>query len=374
MLRIALKTLAHDRGKLVASLAGVGFATMLVLVQVGLYMGFRQNASAMIRHVGGDVWVTPRSVEVIDNVDTLSAGSRALVAGHPCVERVRGHVQSYAPVRKASGAPDVAIVVGLDPSPGQLLPWSVSRGLPQDLRAPRRVSVDEGDLEKLEVRGDPLRASLVVANTSVRIAVLTRGIKGFTLAPFLFTDAVTARELTGLGAGRAHYWVVQARSPSCVGDLVRWVNQRPDLSAYTAAEFARITEDYWVSRSGVGGAFGFTALLGLFVGAVLVGQTLYAVTKEHLRELATLKAIGASGGEVAAFVAWQAGFLGAVGGAAGTAMAFGLQRALATMSLSVVLSPGVLALGGACVLAMCASASAWSVRAVLGVEAAEVFR
>ena len=50
----------------------------------------------------------------------------------------------------------------------------------------------------------------------------------------------------------------------------------------------------------------FSALLGLAVGAIVVGQTLFSLTEGRLRELATLKAMGASDREVLAFIGWQA--------------------------------------------------------------------
>ena len=67
--------------------------------------------------------------------------------------------------------------------------------------------------------------------------------------------------------------------------------------------------------SGAGAALAFSALFSLVIGIVIVGQTLYSITREHLKELATLKAMGASRGELVGFVSWQASFLALVGGA-----------------------------------------------------------
>ena len=139
-------------------------------------------------------------------------------------------------------------------------------------------------------------------------------------------------------------------------------------------DFREMTETYWVAGSGAGAALGFSALLGLVVGVVIVGQTLYAVTKEHMRELATLKAIGASPAEIVSFVAWQAAFLALVGGGLGLGMAFGVRNLAVDAGLTIVLSGPVLGVGCGAVLMMCAVASLWSVRAVLALEAAEVFR
>ena len=40
------------------------------------------------------------------------------------------------------------------------------------------------------------------------------------------------------------------------------------------------------------------AILGLIVGTVIVAQTLYSSTKDHLNEFATLRALGSSSGYI----------------------------------------------------------------------------
>ncbi|MCC6901529.1 MAG: ABC transporter permease [Polyangiaceae bacterium] len=374
MLRIALQSLAHDRGKLVASIAGVAFAATLVFAQVGLYAGFLQSSSAVIRHVGGDVWVMARGTVVVDNGERLSAGSREIAAAHPCVERVRGLVLSFQALRKPNGSLEAVQIVGFEPSPKQVLPWAMARGLPQDLHPPMRVAVDRLDVEKLAIEGDPIGAELGIGAESVRVAAVTDGIRAFTLAPYVFAELATARRLALLGADQAFYWVLDLARPECASEVVATVDRHPDLVARRTDDFREMTETYWVAGSGAGAALGFSALLGLVVGVVIVGQTLYAVTKEHLRELATLKAIGASPAEIVSFVAWQAAFLALVGGGLGLGMAFGVRNLAVDAGLTIVLSGPVLALGSAAVLLMCAVASLWSVRAVLALEAAEVFR
>src|SRR6185369_11588578 len=99
---------------------------------------------------------------------------------------------------------------------------------------------------------------------------------------------------------------------------------------HTTDEFRRITESYWVYGTGAGAALLFSAVFSLVVGAVVVGQTLFSITKEHLKELATLKALGASRAELSAFVAWQASVLAVLGGSAGAAMAWALRGVLSS--------------------------------------------
>src|SRR5262245_31307235 len=128
MFDVALLSLLHDRGKLAAAIAGVALAATLLLVQIGLFVAFLSTSSAIIRRIGGDVWVMARGTEVVDNGETLSAGSRAAIAARPCVRRVRGVVVSVATLRKPGGALDYLQLVGVERDQRPLVPWTLVRG------------------------------------------------------------------------------------------------------------------------------------------------------------------------------------------------------------------------------------------------------
>ena len=63
---LARKILLHDRIKFTVASAGVSISVLLVLVQIGLYFGFMQNASNLIDHASADVWVTGEASENFD--------------------------------------------------------------------------------------------------------------------------------------------------------------------------------------------------------------------------------------------------------------------------------------------------------------------
>ena len=216
-------------------------------------------------------------------------------------------------------------------------------------------------------------ATFEVAGQTLRVAGITHGIRSFTLSPFTFTDLGTARRLLGLGENEAHYWVLDVPDRACAAEVIAQVNAHPDLEALTTADFRARSEHRWVVGSGAGAALGFTALLGLIVGVVVVAQTLFTIAREHLRELGTLKALGALDRELVGFVAWQAAYLAVVGGLCGCALAFAVA-ALVSRFLLVLLPGSLLALGALVVVAMCALASVSSVRNVLRLEPAEVFK
>ncbi|WP_375772734.1 ABC transporter permease [Archangium gephyra] len=374
MRRIALITLTFERARFLAALVGITFATTLALVQMGLYMGFLENASAIIQHIGGDAWVMARGTMVAEYGEPLSAGTRAFVESQPCVREVRGVVVTYVPVRKETGTLDLSTLVGYEPPDGSAVPWELVRGLPQALDAPLRVAIDDGDIAHYGIQGDPLRASLEVSGQTVYVSGLSHGIRPFSLTPYVLTSFSNAQRLVGLQQDQTYYWVVDLENPGCTASFMQRIEAHPELQARTMEGFTRITQDYWVGRAGAGIALAFNALLGVLVGIVIVGQTLYSLVKDHVRELATLKAVGASSRELVGFVAWQTLLLGVLGGSAGTALSLLVRELTSGLGLRVVLSPGVLVLGLGAMVLMCVIASLTSVRTLLRLDATEVFK
>jgi putative ABC transport system permease protein len=135
-----------------------------------------------------------------------------------------------------------------------------------------------------------------------------------------------------------------------------------------------MTRRFWVESSGVGAVLELGALLSLVVGMVVIAQTLSAITRSHLRELGTLKALGATSAELIRFVAWQAALLAVVGGLLALGLAYLLRSWLLRMGLEIVLSAEVVAIGLTAIVAMCALASVGSMRTVLALDPAEVLR
>jgi putative ABC transport system permease protein len=375
MRRIAIRSLTHDRSKLVAAICGVAFAGLLVFLQTGLYAGFLDTSSSMISRMGGDVWVMPRGTEVMDSVETLSAGSRAFAEAQPCVARVRPLVFTWGFVRKTGGTRDNVRVVGVErAAPGApIVPWTLAEGLPSDIRPPMRVAVDAFDLGKLQIDGEPVGRKIEIGGETAEIAAVSKGVRSFTLLPFVFADIGDARRMTGMSDGQANYWVLDLADPSCAPDVIRGIEKNPELAAVPTDVWLARTQAYWIGGSGVGAVLSFTALLGLIVGLVVVGQTLYTMTKEHHRELATLKALGATSAELVGFVGWQAALLAAAGGALGLVLAALIARAAAGAGLEIILAPWVVVTGLVTIVVMCAAASLLSVRRILSLSPNEVF-
>jgi putative ABC transport system permease protein len=373
MLRIALRSLLHDRSRFAAAVAGVAFAGLLAAVQSALYAGFLYTTSSVITRMGGDVWVTARGVRVLDNVEPLSAGSRAIVEEHPCVARVRPLVFAFSWLRTADGSRETVRVVGTDLGE-PYVPWDMAAGLPDDLGAPMRVAVDELDLARLGIADDPIGRSLAIHNQRAYVAAITRKARSFTLLPFVFAGVNDARRLTAMSDGQVSAWVVDLEDARCTAEVVRAIDAHPELHARSTDQLRSETQKFWIDASGAGAILAFSALMGLVVGGVIVGQTLYSAVRDHEPELATLRAIGASPRRVASFVGWQALLLTAIGGALGMAAALGLGALSERGGMEMIFSAAVLAKSAAVLVVMACGASAMSVRRVMTIDPARVFR
>jgi putative ABC transport system permease protein len=113
---------------------------------------------------------------------------------------------------------------------------------------------------------------------------------------------------------------------------------------YTADKFRGISRDYWMKRTGIGVSFGASTLMGLLVGLVMVGQSLYALALDHLSDYATLRAMGAEHGSISHVVFIQALTVAIIGSVLGTGLVLVIRQTwnnpLAPIDIPVVLMMG----------------------------------
>lgn len=147
-----------------------------------------------------------------------------------------------------------------------------------------------------------------------------------------------------------------------------------DVLVLTKADFVAREKDYWNRATPIGYVFAFGAIMGLVVGAIIVYQILFADVSEHLHEYATLRAMGYGNGFVSGIVLQQAAILGVLGFLPGLALAHFLYgRAAAATSLPLEVTSERVALVFALTLGMCALSALLAVRKVRKLDPAEVF-
>ena len=87
---------------------------------------------------------------------------------------MRPAIVAWLPYRSASGARHTLQLVGTERGE-PLLPWSTAEGLPEDLRAPGRIAIDDSDLSRLELRPPLVGARVVVQGTANEVVTDAEG-------------------------------------------------------------------------------------------------------------------------------------------------------------------------------------------------------
>jgi putative ABC transport system permease protein len=147
-----------------------------------------------------------------------------------------------------------------------------------------------------------------------------------------------------------------------------------DVDVLTTAKFSGMTRFYWMFTTGAGVAVLIAALLGLVVGVVVVAQTIYATTMDHIREYGTLKAMGAPNSYIYKVIITQAGIAAVVGYGLAMFVSFFVVRASQTGGAAILL-PLPMAVGiFFLTLLMCVSAAVVSINKVTSLDPAMVFR
>ena len=115
------------------------------------------------------------------------------------------------------------------------------------------------------------------------------------------------------------------------------------------------------------------ALLGIIVGTVIVAQTLYSSTKDHLKEFATLRAIGSSSVYIVKVILWQALLSAVIGFVIAAAIGLLIVRMTADTALPVVMTPGLTLGLLAITVVMCAISAISAILEVMRLDPAMVF-
>jgi putative ABC transport system permease protein len=369
---LAARNLFHDRLRFVATLVGIVFSMILVTVQMGLYLGFGRMVTTMIDHARADLWIMPLGTRCFEDPSSLDDSKRFRALSIKGVAEAVPIVIGFAPWRMPGGGTTPVFIVGSNIRSGGLPPWNLVAGSIDALEIPGAVAVDRSYLERLGISG--MGASAEIRDQKVEVRVLTRGIRSFTTTPYLFAPLERARAYTGISSNKDTYILVRV-APNADIETVRSRLKAniSDVEVLTPAEFRDRSRSFWLFGTGAGAALFAGALLGIIVGTIIVAQTLYASTKDHLNEFATLRAIGSSGGYIHKVIICQALLSAVIGFCIAAGIGFFIVEKTAETALPIMMTPGLTL--GLFVLAvvMCVLSAIGAIAKVMRIDPAMVF-
>ena len=373
ILTLAFRNLFHDRIRLAVTLVGILFSIVLVAVQLGLYLGSSRMITGMIERTNSDLWIMAYGAKSFEEGGVLLTPRerhQALIT--PGVKSVIQLVASFAEWRKPAGGSTRVVVVGTDAEDGGLEPWALVQGGWEDIKAPEAISADETYLKDLGIEG--IGSTAQIATGRVRVRALTHGIRSFTQSPFVFTPLQRARNLLNVEGEKSSFYLVQLEPGADVQAVkTQLVEKLESAEVLTKREFFDRSLTAWLFRTGAGIALIGGALLGTLVGTVIVAQTLYSSTKDHLNEFATLRALGSSAGYIHKVILAQAGMSAVVGYLLGMTIALVVLWLSRNSPLPLVMTPGLAFWLFALTVFMCAISALSAIVKVTKIDPAVVF-
>jgi putative ABC transport system permease protein len=373
MLSLAIGILFSERGKATTAIVGVVFSVVLVNVQGGLYLGLIRKASVLTEGCEADLWVAHRGVENVDFSYEIPVHWLGRVRGVPGVVEAEPYIVSKAVASLADGGFEDVWILGADANSMLGGGWSFVEGDRHDLRRPDGVSFDELDARKL---GHPVVGDVIEINgRRARLVARTRGILAFGLTPYLFTTIDNARSYARIPDGHCSYILVRVEPGTNavrVRDELRQL--LPDADVYGSEEFGRMSRDYFLGRTGIGISFGASTFLGVLVGLLMVGQSLYALVVDRIAEFATLKAIGADEGQLLRVVFAQAASVAAIGSLIGVGLVAVIERNWSTPVAPIEIPVELQAASVALVFGICMLAAAFPVLRIRRIDPASVLQ
>jgi putative ABC transport system permease protein len=370
---LARRNLTHDKIRLTVTLTGIVFAVVLIVVQLGLFFGFTRATSNLIDHAGADLWVSSLHVPYVELGVAFSERKLNQVRAVPGVADAQKLVAQWTQWKRHDGAQESVQIVGFNPDSRLGQPWNLVEGRVEDLKTPDAVIVDEFYKQKLGVTR--VGELFEMRGHRARVVGFTRGIRSFTTSPYVFSTFKNAQDFATIDEDKTTYILVKL-APGANREQVRQaiLANVTNVEVYTAPQFSRMTTFYWMFTTGAGVAVLIAAALGLFVGFVVVAQTIYATTVDHLREFGTLKAMGAPNSYIYKVIMTQAGISAVIGYVLGMTVSVFVVHASQKGGAAILMPPSMAVGMFFLTLFMCVGAALVSINKVTRIDPAMVFK
>ena len=380
---IALKMLLGDRAKYVGIVIGLTLASFLVTWPSAIFIGVMSRTFSFVTDIGlPDMWVVDPTVQYIEDVKPMRDTEVLRVRGTEGVQWAVGLYKGALQARLDDGTFQNCAIIGLDDSTLIGGPPKMVVGNLSDLRQAYAVIVDEaGARGKLARKGPdgrriPLKIgdNLELNDNRCVVIGICRITQTFQNIPVIYMTYSRATLVAPSQRKMLSFVLAKAKPGADVREVRDQIGAL-GLKAYTPSEFKKLTFWYFLKYTGMPINFLTVVTLGFIVGVAISGQTFYNFTLDNLRYFGTLKAMGTTNRKLLRMISLQAAEVGAVGYGLGIGAASAWGGLLSGRTQIAFQFPWQLMLiSAAAVMVICVGAAVLSIRKVMKLEPAIVFR
>jgi putative ABC transport system permease protein len=371
---LAWRILTHEKGRTGLALAGVFIAILLVFIELGFFVAVPQGGMLVYDHMRFDLLLASTDYQFqaqpwqFRRERLTRAASVAGVAKATPLYFAGGSWQD-----PSGGVRLDVFLIGFDP-PAQ--PFAVA-----DLENQRNMLAERGTIlvdDTTRPIFGPLTAGREIDIDGKRMTIggayhLGTGFLGIGVAAM---DEANFFRVTGRLADPVNLGLIDL-SPGADPDKVAAALRQAlpdDVQIFTRDALAAHENAYWTTRTSVGLIFGSGLVVALFVGLMVLYQTLATQITRHLPQFATLKAIGYGDAHLVAVVLVEAAIVVAIAFPPAAAAAMAVYAVIRSETLlPVVLTPAHLAAVLGATLAMSAGSACLSMNSMRRADPAEMF-
>jgi putative ABC transport system permease protein len=378
---LAWLQLTREKRRLVAAVAGIAFAAMLMLMQLGFRDALLTSSTRFHECIEGDIVIISPLYQyiVFSKPFTVRRLHQALA-----LENVESVAPLYIGITNWM-SPDThlersVLVLAVDPNASALALPGVTENLGKiqaldtvlfDVKSRREFGPIEEQFLKngaaiTEVTGRRIEVTglfQIGSSFGTNGNIITSDLTFFRLFPYRKSG------LIDVGVIKLKPGADPEKTRAQLSELLP-----KDVKVLTRQKFIDLEHQYWEQNSPVGFIFTLGALMGFIVGAVIVYQILYTDVSDHLQEYATLKAMGYGDRYLLSIVLQEALILSVLGFIPGSLIAEGIYNVARnatnlpmTMTLSRMVT--VFLLG----VVMCLFSGALAMRRLKAADPADIF-
>jgi putative ABC transport system permease protein len=300
---LALSTLIYEWRRYMAAVIALAFSGVLVLAQVGMFLGIGKAFTAEIDRAAADIMILSPKAEGLDGPAGVPRRIMPEIYLHPEVVKVADLSTSggrFQNVPEDGGRPKMEFVrlFAVDTEDDSVtMPVDYPPHIREVLKEPFAVVMDETAFARLGVKlGDK-------ATFNGKTVYVRGKLTGY--PNMMNATVVTSRStlrLLGLAptGPRVGPLMVRLRDPEKAEEVAADLNAMAAgrYRAWTRDELAKANESMMFKEQIIGVMLGFSLFLGLLIGIGITWQTLRGAIFANIKEFASLRALGVSMGSL----------------------------------------------------------------------------
>lgn len=378
---LAWLQLSRERVRLLVALAGIGFAVILMFMQIGFQAALYKSATRVHESINADlVLINPRSRALI-SMNNFSRRRLYQALSFDGVESINSVYVGLGTWKSPESSRDRAILVlGIDPTKITLHIPEINQYLAQlkleDVAILDRISRPEFKPFITEVAQGKVITPEINGRRIKVVGLFTVGSSFGSDALLITSDVNFLRIFKSREPGEISIGLIKLKPGVNIETVAQDIkkNLPNDIQVLTHDEFVEFEKTYWQKNTAIGFVFTLGTIMGFIVGSVIVYQVLYTNVTDHLAEYATLKAMGYRDIYLLKMVFQEAIILGVLGYIPGFAITLGLYdltKKATSLPMAMDIGRGLMVL--ILTILMCFISGAIAVRKLQAADPADIF-